>query len=422
MFNRKPDISRMRKKGNVRGLIKALKHKAPMIKYGAAEALGGTGDKRSLKPLIESLGDDDNIMRAHAADALGKLGDPIAVEPLAILLKTKKQTNNPYQRDARESAANALGKLGKPATDALISALTYPDPDVYFWSLRALEGCDDPRLLDIIIDTFKNPDYKIRRIGTAFVHKTSSSRIMPYLMSLLGDKVDAVRKEADSALKRMYPQWTTAFFLLYIEDPDPNRRSFAVDALRQLKDPAAIEPLLSVLKKSPSIHIIDALGEIGGSQVVSELVPFVKDKIVGLRFAAVKMLKKIGGDSVVPALVSAIDDPDESIVKLAIAGLGASGSSKAAAPLLDMLQKEKLTHRREKIVDALAELYKSQTVAETDKLRILALKNELDAKHNDNPYTVHDDRFDESGPAPNDCSHTDEKIHSDSGQRINLNM
>jgi len=86
----------------VEPLIQALKDKDPVIRFGAADALGGIGDKRAVEPLIEALKDEDAAVRAWAALALGNIGDERAVEPLTKALKDEA---------VRRLAEEALEKL-----------------------------------------------------------------------------------------------------------------------------------------------------------------------------------------------------------------------------------------------------------------------------------------------------------------------
>jgi HEAT repeat protein len=101
-----PDVFRLKARGNVKGLIKALKYpKSPLVRKGAATALGDLGDERAVEPLIEALKDEDNFVRKMAATACGKIHDRRMVEPLIETLTD----DDPF---VRERAAESLGKIG----------------------------------------------------------------------------------------------------------------------------------------------------------------------------------------------------------------------------------------------------------------------------------------------------------------------
>ena len=66
-------MGRLQEKKNVKGLIKALRHKYRYVRWDAAEALGEIGDKRAVEPLIQALKDEDWRVREGATWALGKI-------------------------------------------------------------------------------------------------------------------------------------------------------------------------------------------------------------------------------------------------------------------------------------------------------------------------------------------------------------
>jgi len=92
-------------------------HEETLIRSNIAEALGRIRDKNAVEPLIASLEDEYWGTRESAAKALGDIGNNRAVEPLIKALKDENWT-------VRENAAKALGKIGdkraqKPLKEAL---------------------------------------------------------------------------------------------------------------------------------------------------------------------------------------------------------------------------------------------------------------------------------------------------------------
>jgi len=108
----KPNIEKLKKRGKVDGLIKALKDKDSNVRCDAARVLGVIKDARAVEPLIQALNDRESAdVRCNAAEALGKIGDSRAVEPLVQVLKG----GGSY---VTQSAAEALHKLcWKPRDD-----------------------------------------------------------------------------------------------------------------------------------------------------------------------------------------------------------------------------------------------------------------------------------------------------------------
>lgn len=78
IFDRKPNVEKLREKRDVEGLMKALKHKDINVRLGAAEALGRIGDARAEKPLTEVLKDEGFYVQRSAKEALEKIKRALA--------------------------------------------------------------------------------------------------------------------------------------------------------------------------------------------------------------------------------------------------------------------------------------------------------------------------------------------------------
>lgn len=122
-----PNIEKLKAKGNVQGLLKALNYKKnSKLCIAAVKALGEIGESTAVEPLIEiSLGNDTNEMRIQAIDSLAKLGDTRAIEPLLYLRgTTANEVSRSRSTSIYFSASEALKKFGNSAVDELIAALS----------------------------------------------------------------------------------------------------------------------------------------------------------------------------------------------------------------------------------------------------------------------------------------------------------
>lgn len=86
-------------------LLVALKNPEPMIRHGAAWALGQMGEQHAVEPLLGMLSDENSETRASVIWALGQLKVVRAVDPLI-------QLAGDTQVVARAAVAEALGLLG----------------------------------------------------------------------------------------------------------------------------------------------------------------------------------------------------------------------------------------------------------------------------------------------------------------------
>ena len=72
-----PEVAKLKAKGNVKGLIKALGYyKDRYVRGSAAVALGQIGDARAVEPLIVALYDNNKDLREAAVESLGQIATP----------------------------------------------------------------------------------------------------------------------------------------------------------------------------------------------------------------------------------------------------------------------------------------------------------------------------------------------------------
>ena len=144
----------MEKKKDVKGLIKALKHKDIDVWKRALRALGAIG-KPAVEPLICALEDEHETVRWAAANALGEIGDARAVEPLIQALRDEN-------RLVRSGALVALGKMGKPAVEPLIRALADKNSGVRWWVVATLRTVGDERAIEPLKQALEDEDALVR--------------------------------------------------------------------------------------------------------------------------------------------------------------------------------------------------------------------------------------------------------------------
>lgn len=84
----KPNIKKLKKRGDVDGLIKALVHEDRKVRRDAASAIGKIADKKTVpllkkavEPLIKALKDENAEVRYNAAHALGLIFSGAAWDP-----------------------------------------------------------------------------------------------------------------------------------------------------------------------------------------------------------------------------------------------------------------------------------------------------------------------------------------------------
>ncbi len=152
-----PDVKKMRKKHDVRGLIKALVYeKENGVWLHAAEGLGEIGDSRAVQPLLEIISDDNVILRCEAIQALGEIRNSKAIFPLVDLTMDE-------DADVRLNAVAALGKIGgMEAVSALIAALKDDDWQVPITAAKYLGKIGDEYAVNPLIHALAHNSEGVR--------------------------------------------------------------------------------------------------------------------------------------------------------------------------------------------------------------------------------------------------------------------
>jgi len=85
-----PNIDKLYRKKDIKGLVKALGYKKDSsIRENAARCLGRINGNIPVESLIATLKDSNTEVRKATVNALGDLKDKRAIEPLIALLKTE---------------------------------------------------------------------------------------------------------------------------------------------------------------------------------------------------------------------------------------------------------------------------------------------------------------------------------------------
>jgi len=275
-----PNIEKLKQKGDVGALIKALEHKHLSVQTDAVLALGEIGAARAVEPLITVLRLDSGVTRIGAAfrtldeataAAFGKIGTP-AVEPLITALEDSDER-------VRAVGVKALVKIGEPAVEPLVAALDHGNRHVRAAAKKALT-----------------------RIG--------------------GERAKHVvqSKAADERAKR--------------EEAGRSKLEPLIEALSQ-KDPRKRQRAAERISKSQYVNVILRLEESGDYGAEQAVVAALKDEDEDVRRAALAALGRIGSSGATKALTETLDDGQQDPAVRAAAGVALR--ARGSAPPVDAL-------------------------------------------------------------------------------------
>jgi HEAT repeat protein len=378
-----PDIARLEAKQDLLGLIKALSfQKDPLVRCGAAEALGRSADPRAVPPLLAVIGDADSDVRRAAATSLGTLGDASAVEPLLVALgdpdhsvraaaaRALGRLRDPHAIEplvgalkdgyaaVREAAAGALGAIGKPAVERLLEALKDSDGAVRKGAVEGLVQAGAPAI-GPLVKALADP--ALRQTASATLGQIGDPSAVGPLLTALKHDNDQVRRAAADTLDLLVwkpdageggagywaakGQWQKCVdigapavepLIDALRHHDSLVRQVAARGLGQIGDIRAVEPLIAALRGREDVRAVaaQALGQIDDGRAVEPLIAALKDSGSNIRAASARALGQLGDLRAVDRLIAALKDHDSIVRSAAAVALGEIGDRRAVEPLI----------------------------------------------------------------------------------------
>ncbi|MCK9391041.1 MAG: HEAT repeat domain-containing protein [Syntrophales bacterium] len=213
-------------------LIRDLEAKEAEVRMNAAIDLGAFKNPRAVPPLIAVLKDNDKYVPVRAEESLVAMG-PVAVEPLIAALRNKNEPNRP-------AVARILGNIRDiRSIDPLKHAMDDPNPELMKEARSAL--------LKVLPTALQDSQPDVRLKAAKILQEIPDPVAVAPLIGALNDKDGNVRKSAAIALGKIGPPAVKSLIGL-LKAPTPGIRCLAAEQLGNIRDPEALEPLLSALR------------------------------------------------------------------------------------------------------------------------------------------------------------------------------
>ncbi len=301
-------------------------------------------------PLRQALTYDGIWVAQFAAEALATLKDRPAIPGLTnMLLKGRSSTD-------KTAGARALAQCG--AKDVLVKALSSedrftrretayamedlkdltvvpllakalksdPEPEVRRASMKALYGLVGEKVLPLIADALADGSGQVRSYAAHFLGDAKAVQYADRLTALVTDDDARVRESGARALGYMGPAGEKGL-LVALRDSSPRVVSMATGGLGRCATEAAVPSLIGFIRNSRDdndrLAAVRALGHTKSPNAVLLLIELMNDpKLIR---AVAESLGEIGDRRAVPALATALKDPDTWIrqkVALALEQIG----------------------------------------------------------------------------------------------------
>ena len=307
--------------GSVDALIQDLKSSDTNVQSRAIVALASAG-ARAVEPLLTAAANDPTVRPDQSSlytQALGKIGVP-AVEPLSAALKDRNANKRRVAAIALGETVNvgavrplldaiadpdnlgggcanqavaALAKIGTPAIEP-IAALLRATPSIGSDQVRGLEaralgGMRNEQALDVLVSLFQGRDPDAGGQGLAEMGSMATDTLIHGLRNV-----------------------------------DARIRVYAAQALRSVKDPRAIEPLIHALRYDSWVPVRNAaaltLAMYKDTRSVEPLISALKSTDLYLRDNVSSPFQD--WEAAVEPLMDALADDDENIRSGAACALG----------------------------------------------------------------------------------------------------
>ncbi|MBF0533024.1 MAG: HEAT repeat domain-containing protein [Candidatus Omnitrophica bacterium] len=170
-------------------------------------------------------------MRSEALDQIKKLSKPAAVAILKKLLGT--ETNAIKQVEL----LNALSMLNQPGdldSGYFKGYLGEANPRIRLAALRAISKYKDEEALQILSAAIKDPAGEVRKQALNLICWNYGNRGIPYIMKMLHDVEDSIRKAAIQMCGTFKAQPAISGLITLLADADPDIQKAADAALRKI--------------------------------------------------------------------------------------------------------------------------------------------------------------------------------------------
>jgi len=247
------------------------------VRFAACMALGQLRHAESKQMLAAALKDSSPSVRAAAIFALHRLGDTTHTTELARFLLYTEDV------EVRRNAAMILGELGEPgARSVLRRALRDKDDAVRWYTLEAMARLGDSDAMDRLM-LFAHSAYSDERlIGILALGRVKDRKVIPALQEMirrdnpLEVKLAAIRAIGQHGIR---------------QGADIARKALTWSP-RRSKRPLAPEPPEVQIVRVRSMAAM-ALAEVGGPEVIPDLVKRMRQDDPRVQVAAAKAILRI---------------------------------------------------------------------------------------------------------------------------------
>ena len=274
------------------------------VQVAALQALSLTSgiDRRGRQAVRAKLQSPSPEVRREAVGTLARIGESVETDDILAMLKNDPDVS------VRQTIALSIGRAHRPARTG-----TAPDQDATRRAVAALIAVLQP-----------GEPPPLREAAGWALGEIGGTEAERRLIALLDDRDAKVRRTAAEGLGKLRNRNATDALIRHLEkDEAPDVRVAAATALGNTGDPAAISPLLNLLK-ADDIYVRQAadaaLASIRPSDI-GALSKELRDESPKVRSEAVQRLGASRNPNVVPELIRMLVDDEPQVADTAASAL-----------------------------------------------------------------------------------------------------
>lgn len=232
-------------------------------------------DKRDIAGLVKLLKSKDGQTRRTAIQALGELGAQPSAPALCELL-LRSETDSTEQADI----ANALGAIGDPGTvEALLRAIV-KSRERERDQLAAASSAGDHSHVGFAVNFISGKEYELRHSIAQALGKIGGAPALRGLFEMLASETGpmgdsgktATREAIAETLDRNQPAYLQVLFD-QLAGESVECRQYAAERLREFRDPAVVDRLIAIARDETESFVvrqsaIASLGRIGDERTL----------------------------------------------------------------------------------------------------------------------------------------------------------
>ncbi len=230
-------------------LAKCMSAKNVALRTEAVQAIMGIDDPSVLKLLLQALGDSIDDVRAAAANGLRYRSGSFSSgeELIEPFMKALQDSDHRVRQNAVEALAALQSPQKRKAVPEVIKLLNDPDAEVVNAAIRSLTALNDKQAVEPIHALLNKPLFHTpAAVALASFH---DPRCVEPLRTFLTSKDTNVIR----ALGRIKDRESVYPLIMLLEDPQESVRHAAADALGEMGDIRAIEPLGEAMQNDKRI-------------------------------------------------------------------------------------------------------------------------------------------------------------------------